>query len=102
LEESAGREDALIAHEARDLQRKRDKGDEVHDAEEAEEQPAREDVGRLAGTGGQTIGDVCRCALAAETVNNDAQNAPLSRVEPCLAFRCSTCPTQRLSASTPV
>ena len=103
MEESAHRQDALISHEARDLQRKRDKGHAIHDAQQAEEQPAREDVRRGSGTGGQTLGDVSRCALAAKTVNNDAENTPLSRAELCPAFRCSTCPTQRLSASdTPV
>ena len=68
LEEFARRQDAPTSHEARDLQRKRDKGDEIHDAEQAEEQPAREDVALGAGTGGQTLGDVSRCALAGKTV----------------------------------
>src|SRR2546422_3500771 len=35
---------------------------------QAEEQPAREDVGRVARPGGQTLGDFGRCALAAKRV----------------------------------
>src|SRR3989442_11868394 len=88
LEEPTRGEDAVISHEARDLQRKRHKGDEVHDAEQANKQPAREDVSRVAGTGGPTRGDGYRCALAAKTVLIMENRAMPSGVAPVQQTRC--------------
>src|SRR2546422_11389264 len=58
---------------------------------QAEEQPAREDVGRVARPGGQTLGDFGRCALAAKRV---------IMVENC-AMPSGVAPVQQTPLSTP-
>ena len=99
LEEPGGGEDPVLAHQARALQGKRAEGDQVNEPQEAQKQPARQDVSRVArggfpiGRGRRRppgVGDVHRSALKMGLVIDSGN--PLGAAKPGRAERCRILP----------